>query len=63
MLPDPDNSSKNAPAAINNLTNELMWAMHKFTNQNHLNTQVMILYTSVIDNCTTIDNFFVFRDF
>lgn len=36
MLPDPDNSSKNAPAAINNLTNELMWAMHKFTNHNHL---------------------------
>lgn len=52
MLPDPDNNSKNAPAAINNLTNELMWAMHKFTNQNYLNTLVLILYTSVIDNCT-----------
>lgn len=52
MVPDPDSNSKNAPTAINNLTNELIRAMHKFTNQNYLNAQVMILCTSVIGNGT-----------
>lgn len=50
MIPDPDSNSENAPAVINNLTNNLMWATHKFTARYYLNIQVMIVYTLVIGN-------------
>lgn len=50
MIPDPDSKFKNAPAVINNLTNKLMWATHKFTTQYYLNIQVMTEYTFVIGN-------------
>lgn len=50
MIPNPDSKTKNAPAVINNLTNKLMWATHKFTIQYYLNIQVMIEYTFVTGN-------------
>lgn len=50
MIPDPDSNSKNAPAVINNLTNKLMWATHKFTPQCYPNTHVIIKCTIVSGN-------------
>lgn len=44
MIPDPDSNSQNPPAVINNLTNILMWAVHKFTTQSCLNIQVVIKF-------------------